>query len=253
MSLAFNDTTNLRGIIQQVEQELGFEPGHISGNTTLMKLFTAGVNLAWDDYVSLAIQADGRWQFDDSNHVDGSGNSTFAIVKTNLVSGRRDYKLVSDEQGNFILEIQKVAILPSSTATTFQELDLMDELTERDNDILAENTSTGVPQRCALLGDTILLETPPSYNATLGLKAYVNREPSYFTTADTTKKPGCPGIHHRYFALRAAEDYARRKTLAQYPAISAERLSMERDITTYFGRRNRDERPTITPKKTPFI
>jgi hypothetical protein len=86
----------------------------------------------------------------------------------------------------------------------------------------------------------------------LGLLLYINREASYFTSTDTTKKPGVPGIFHRWFAIRPAEDYARRNNLTNYPLLRAERLQMEKDIAAYFGRRERDVRHIIKPKGISF-
>src|SRR3990167_10378043 len=116
MSVQFSDTTNYKGIIQLIEKELGFKRGDISGDANLLKEITADVNLAWDDYLTIALPASGKWQFDDSNQTD------YPIIKTNLVDGQRDYTFTTDEGGNLILDIYKVAILLSATDTLYQEI-----------------------------------------------------------------------------------------------------------------------------------
>jgi hypothetical protein len=256
MSLQYSDTSTYKGIIQEIERELGFDQGYISGNTAHLKHFTAGVNLAWDHYVYLAIKSSGTWQWDDSNHTD------HPIIKTNLVDGQREYSFTTDEGSNLILDIERVFIIPSASATEFQEIYPVDAQSDAvSSGITSETTSEGVPYSYDKTGNVLFLDPIPSYNKTSGLKVYINREASYFTTADTTKKPGCPGIHHRYFALRAAYDYARRKNLAVAGSLRNEIQSFEGDeengvvgsIERYFARRSRDERKILTPKRELFI
>lgn len=241
MSLTFNDTSTFKGIIQIIEKECGMDRGAISGNTSLLKDWAADVNLAWDDYLSIALQASGTWQFDDSNHTD------YPIIKTNLVDGQRDYTFTSDANSNLILDIHKVAILPSATATLFEEIKPIDAQSDAAAyGLVSEVTTEGVPYQYDKTANGIFLDPIPSYNATLGLKLYINREASYFTSADTTKKPGCPGIHHRYFALKPAYDYARRSNRANADRLLREIVSMEQSIKEYFSRRSKDEPKRMT-------
>ena len=123
-------------------------------------------------------------------------------------------------------------------------------------DLVAENSATGIPYQYDKTANGIFFDPIPSYSATNGLKIYINREPSYFVSGDTTKKPGCPGIHHRYFALKPALDYARRNSLANYNLIREEVVSFEGDeekgvvgsIQRYFAKRSRDEDYKLTNK-----
>lgn len=255
MSLQFSNTTSLDGIIQLIESELGFDYGYISGNTTRLKEWTAKVNRAIDDYTDLAIKSSGTWQFDDSGH------SKYPIIKTNLVSSQRDYTILTDEQGNLVLDIFKAAILPSATATVYEEIQPFDEMLVLDNDIVTENTPTGIPTRYGKLANGIFLDTPTNYNATNGLKLFINREGSYFTTSDTTKKPGVPGIHHEYFVFKPCYQYARSKQLENATGLEklvldyegSERLRVTGKIQEYFSRREKDVRNILTGKKINYI
>jgi len=256
MSLAFNDTTNFKGIIQIIEKEIEKERGFISGNTNRLKETTADVNLAWDDYVYLALKASGTWQFDDSNFTD------YPIIKTAITQGQRDYTFTTDEGSNLILDVHKVLIRPSASATDYVEIYPIDQQTkDHGADITSENTAQGVPTYYDKTANGIIFDRIPSYTRSEGLKVLINREPSYFTSSDTTKKPGCPGIHHRYFALKAALDYARRHGLASYARLREEVVSFEGDeekgitgsIERYFSRRARDERPRLIPRLSPFV
>lgn len=248
MSLQFSDTTTYRGIIQLIEREAGLDVGTISNSPTKLKHATADINLAWDRYLTIALPASGTWQYDDSNHGD------YPIIKTNLVSGQQSYTFTTDEQSNLILDIYKVAVLPSATATLYEEIYPIDQQTRNEgDDLVAESTVGGAPCKYDKTANGIFLDPTPNYNATDGLKIYVNREPSYFVYTDTTKKPGCPGIHHNYFVLKPAHDIARRNSLAIEPSLRAQVALMEQSIDEYFSRRSKDQRAQITMKPANFI
>lgn len=246
MSLTYNDTSTYRGIVQMYEDEIGANYGDVSGTTAKLTQLTAHVNLALDDFTKIAIDASGTWQWDDANH------TKYPIIKTNIVSGQRDYSFTTDEQSNYILEIYKVAILQSSSATLYQELTPVDTQSDDIAWRFNDSSNTGIPYNYDKTANGILFGTVPNYNATNGLLVYINREASYFTASDTTKVAGIPGIFHRYLVLRPTEDYARRNNLANYAAIRAERMQMEADIKAYFGRREKDVRKIITSQGINF-
>lgn len=247
MSIVYSNTTTKAGILQQLEREIGAPDAYISGDSTRLKQFTADINLALDDFTAIAIQSSGTWQFDDTNHTD------FPEGTTALVDGQRDYALTADENGNLLLDIHRVFIKPSATATEYVEVYPRDKQSELGvtgfNDGLA---TEGQPSYYDKTGNIISLDPIPSYSVSAGLKVLFNREASYFTTSDTTKKPGVPTLFHRYFVLRPAEDYARRNNLANYPLIRAERLQMEQSIKEYFGLREKDVRKRITTRGINF-
>lgn len=246
MSIQFNDTSTYKGLVQKFEKEIGFNRGDISGNSDKLKEFTADVNVAFDDFISIAIQAGGRWQYDDSNHTG------YPIITTSLVSGQRDYSFTVDSVPSLILDIYKVAILPSSTATLYQSIEPINEL-EGDTDVITGSTVGGTPYGYSKLANGIFLEPRPNYSVSAGLKIFINREPSYFSYDDTTKKPGVPGIFHKYFYLKPARDYARIHSLACYERLNNEILKLEGDeergiqgeIAKYFSRREKDVRPLL--------
>lgn len=243
MSLKFSDTSSpYDGILQQIELELGFEQGDITGNDKKLGQFTSLVNLAWDDYIRIAMNASGGWQFDDSNQTD------FPIIKTNLVSAQQDYTFTTDGSGNLILDIYKVLVLTSTTGTEYQELTPIDAQSDQYNDIAQETSSSGVPMYYDKTANGLLLTPTPNYNATNGLKVFINREPLFFTTSDTTKKPGCPGNHHEYFVLRPAYTYARRNDMARSEKLLRDLTILEGKIEKDFTNRQRDVVPVMTPE-----
>ena len=233
MSLQFNDTITLKGLVQMYEREIGANRGDVSGNDNLLKEFTAEANLAIDDYLAIAIQSDGKWKADDSNHSD------FPEIYTDIVLGQRDYTLLTDENGNAILDIYKVYILENGV---YRLMDHYDTDTEDVASSFTDGQDTdGLPTKYDKTANAIRLNLIPTANITDGLKVSINREASYFTSSDTTKKAGFPGLHHKYFYLKPALDYARRNTLTSYPRIEGDVMRTEVAIKEYFNRRAKDE------------
>lgn len=198
------------------------------------------INSALDKVFSLIFRSDGRWQFDDNNQTD------YPIITTNLVSGQRDYSFVTDESGNLILDIYKVMIKNGATGD-YVELTPVDQQGETPITMVDGNDSTGVPTCYDKTGNGIFLDLIPNYNSTDGLKVFINREGSYFTVSDTTKKPGFAGLFHEYLALRPSYQFAYRKGLQNVTAIQNEMLRMEQEITKYYGNREKDTIKRIVP------
>jgi hypothetical protein len=242
MSLAFSDTTNKDGIIQGIEQALFGSDGdaRISGNTNLLAIFTGMINQAHDDAFQIIFDADGTWQFDDSNHTD------YPIITTNIVSGQRDYPFTTDGNSNLILEIHRVLVADSGG--TFTDIQPSDAQTENDTTGFWDGQNTqGNPVYYDKTANAIFLDPVPNYNYTNGLKLYVTREGSYFTTSDTTKKPGIAGFLHEYYVVNPAYKYAYRNGLANKNDLLSEKLRIEDQIRSYYGRRNEDVRSRMEP------
>jgi hypothetical protein len=244
MSISFNEA--YKGLVQFYEKEVGYNPGDVSGNTSLLQDFTAEANLAFDDFLSIAFGPDGTWQFDDSNHND------YPFITTNLVSGQRDYTFTTDGSSNIILDIFRVMAKPSSTGY-YQDLTPVDQNTP--NALNSDDTisfidgqnTTGIPTRYDKIANGIMLDLIPNYNATAGLRLFINREPSYFVYTDTTKKPGVPGNLHAWFYLKPAYNYAKRHSLASLPRIERDVELMKRTIEWTFARRQRDVAKKLQP------
>lgn len=244
MSIPFSDTTNKNGLIQLCERNLSFADGAISGDSTLLKQFTADINLALDDVFSKIFKVGGTWQFDDSNQTD------YPIITTNLVSGQRDYSFTTDGSGNLILDIYKVVVTtPGGLGVEIKPIDQQAPHTANINpDSFIDNqNASGTPTRYDKTANGIFLDPIPNYNSTNGLKIFINREGSYFTTADTTKKPGFAGLFHEYLALHASYRYARANGFAGVQRFQNDLILMGQEIMTYYGNRERDVSRRLRP------
>jgi hypothetical protein len=244
MSLQYSDTTNKNGIIQQIERNCGFNDGDITGSTLKFAQFNGDVNLALDDAVALIIGADGDWQFDDTNHTD------YPIITTDIVSGQRDYSFTVDGSSNLVLDIYKVMV--AGTDGIYKEILPVDQQGANNNNVNTDSLIDGQDKggtvtRYDKTGNGIFLDLVPGYNQTAGLKIFINREGSHFAVSDTTKKPGFAGLFHEYLALVPSYKYARTNGLPNKEDLRLDILTMERDIKTYYGKRNKDINRRMTP------
>jgi hypothetical protein len=246
MSIQFSNTTTKRGLIQLCERYCGFNDGDISGNTTLLAQFTADLNNALDDTYSTIFKAGGTWQFDDSNH------TTYPIMTTDLVAGQRDYTFTADGGGNLVLDIYKVTV--KDEYGIYHEIYPVDQQSPDTNAVNVDSFIDGIEKQGKIdrydkTANGIFLDKVPAYNATDGLKVYINREGSYFTTSDTTKKPGFAGLFHEYLSLVVAYKYARTHDIKNIDRLERDMLLMEQKIGDYYGRRERDIIRRLTPNR----
>lgn len=198
---------------------------------------TRDINLALDRVFSIIFEVGGTWQFDDNNHGD------YAIITTNIVSGRRDYSFTTDEQGNLILEIHKVFV--ADNTGLFREMATTDVPSGAPANYYDGQNTQGQPNSYDKTANGIFLDPIPDYSRTGGLKVYISREGSYFTTSDTTKKAGFAGLFHEYLALRPSYQYAYRNSLPNTNLLKQEMLEMEEAIKNYYKAREKDVKKTL--------
>lgn len=226
-------------IIRQIEKKCGFNAGDIANNTQRKSDFTNDINIALDDAFSIIFKSAGTWQFDDISHSD------YPIIKTNLVSGQRDYTFTTDGSGNVILDIYKVII--KTPTGDWKDISPVDRNIANSSVLSFEGATQGTPTQYDKLSNGIFLDLIPNYNSTDGLQVFINREGSYFSTSDTTKKPGFAGLFHEYLALVPAYKYARDKQLKNVNLLERDVKEMEEKISKYYATRERDIKRKMTP------
>lgn len=224
MSIQFSDTTNKSGILQQIESAVSFNDGDITNNATKLAKFTASVNLAVDEVTALILSADKTRQVDDYNH------EKYPIITMDLVSGQRDYNFNADAQSNLIVHIHKVMCADSGgTLKTIEAVD--QQSTDPKYDSFNDgNDTTGRPERYDKTANGIFLDPIPSFNRPNGLKVFIDREASHFTTSDTTKKAGFLSLFHEYLVLKPAYTFARDKGLPNASALKRDMIEMRQMI-----------------------
>ena len=229
--MQYSDSTNRTGIVQLLEDLTTTQSASTSSYPIATK--TRDINNTLSKYTQLAISSQGRWQFDDTNHTD------YPIVKTNLVSGQQDYSFTVDQNGNQILDIERVEILDSaSIAHELRPLDIKDLEGTAMTEFMKNG---GIPVYYDKTANGLVLYPAPNYNSTNGLKIYTSRTPSYFASTDTTKAPGIPNVFHEYLALRPAYYYCLQKGMSIANNYFAELQDMESRIKEYHRDRSKDE------------
>lgn len=238
MSQVFSDTITGRGLIQKCERNCGMRRGDISNNTTLLQDFTASINDGLDDITPVIIEAGGTWQWDDSNNTQD-----LPFIFTDLVSGQRDYSFLLDGRGNMILDIYRIMVRISPTGP-YQEIYTIDQETPTNNNSVTTSfidglNASGIPSRCDLTGNSISLDLIPNYNATDGIKVFINREASYFTYTDISKKAGFAGVLHDYLALFASYEHARNHSLTNATKLKNDLNEKRLAVISYYGSREK--------------
>lgn len=194
-------------------------------NATMLNL----INNAYERVASLIMNADGVWEWNDTN------DTNYTIATTDIISGQQDYTLATTH-----LKIYRVELMDSSGISSkispFDQSDESQSLTQ-----LA--TISGTPTRYNLLGNSIFLDPKPNYNYTGGLKIYFQKGPTLFTSSDLTTGtvlPGFNSLYHDLIALWVAYEYALANGLKNINAIFAEIDRKENALKKDYALRNRD-------------
>lgn len=208
---------------------------------------TADENLAIDNVFSMIFEVGGRWKFDDSNHTD------YPFMTTDLVAGQRDYSFTSDGSGNLVINIYKVMV-SNDGGQTYQEAYPVDMMSDDETyNFWDGNNVQGTVFRYSKTANGIFLDQVPSGNVVDGLKVFIDREGSYFTTNDTSKKPGFAGLFHEYVALRPSYQYAMRNGMKNAEVFKRDMLEMEQHIRKHYRDRSRDESLVLQAEEINYI
>ena len=231
--MVFSNTSTRAGIVEMLEDLT--DTNGLSSYTIGTK--TRDINLAFDDYQNLVKRVSGTWQADDSNH------TRYPNMEFNLAANQQDYNFTVDEQGNQVQDIYRVECKDNNGK--WQLLHPYNEMLE-DTALSEQETVTGIPTRYYKTANGIFLDKTPNYSQTLGIRMFYTRSPDYFTTADTTKKPGIPNGHHKYLTWKPAYWYWLPKDSQRAALCATEVAKIEREIGKDVSLRNRDEKPRFT-------
>jgi len=201
------------------------------------------VNIAYEELIGEIINADGVWQYDDTNHTDlprGTGT---------LVEGQQTYSFASE-----YLQITMIEIKDNNgfwrKIEQIDPSDLKDESPDERFGLKSDgNPNTGFPLYYDVLGDTIFLyPAPTATNVTLasGLRVWFKRTVDLFTTADTTQSPGLPSTHHVLLAYMAAQPYNMLYHADRVLLIQKKIDEMRKSLIAHYSVRNRDKRKVAT-------
>ena len=202
------------------------------------------VNNALEMLVGKIINADGHWQYDDTNYTD------LPVGTGNLVSGQSSYSFSSE-----YLDILEVMIL--TTGDIYQRITPFDpsEMNQSWDEWVGSATGTipnGFPQYYDKVGDSIRFDrSPTATHATLtsGLKVRFKRTADLFTSAQVTtgtKVPGIASPYHQLIAYMAAIPYCMSYKKDRVALYEKKVDEMTKDMIDFYTRREKDDRPVMT-------
>ena len=223
--MMFSNNTTKKGLVEDVDRLVNTD----STSYPLAEK-AAVMNNYLDEVVSLILNSDGRWEWDDSNQTD------LPVGTTDLVSGQPDYNIA----GATFLKIIRVEALNING-----NYDLLTPITDVNQFMSGFQKTDGMPRFYDKKGDSIILyPTPSSSEATLsaGLKVYFQRLPSYFSSDDTTKVPGFNPLFHRILSYGTALDYAiRNEMITKVKILTGLLTQLQNNLIEAYTSRSRDE------------
>lgn len=194
------------------------------------------INSAYNRVVSLIMESDNRWQWDDTNQTD------LPIATSSIITGQQDYSLSTSH-----LTIDRVEL--KDTSGNWTKLDPIDQ-----HDVVGESLishlgpGTGIPIQYDKLGNSVFLYPIPNYTQVASLKLYFTRGPALFSSTDVstgTKQPGFNSLFHELIPLWVIYNYY----ITKIPTLALGIMNMiilkENEIVKFYGLRNRDERPRM--------
>ncbi len=207
---------------------------------------------AEDRVWSLILQADGRWQWDDSNNTD------FPIATFDLVASQADYSFAATQ-------LKLIGVSVKDKGGTFRKLAPVDPQDFGDIDRTTHAATAGMPSEYDVLGNSAILYPAPdngvSVTLTGGGKFYFQRAGKHFdyttsmftdSTGSTSSSPGFNSLYHDLIPLWAAYDYC----LIYLPQLAngylADIQRKEQQMILDYSKRNKDDRVRLTMKPVNF-
>lgn len=247
--MQFYDATNKRAICQEIDRLCD------TTDTSYPRLDkTARVNSSLEELIGDIINADGTWQYDDTNQ------TTLPRGKGTLVEGQESYSFASE-----YLQVTDIEILDKDGIRyeRIQNTDNVD-LGGLSPQEYFGTESSGSPAKGRvdyydIQGDSILLyKAPTSTSHTLanGIRVWFKRTASLFTpvstTAADTTEPGLPSTHHHILAYMSAIPYCMSYKKDRVALYEKKVMEMKDSLLKFYARRNKDRRNIFTMKPITF-
>lgn len=239
--MVYNDTTNLSGVVQEIERLTDLGQTYFSGDASRFKEVTAMTNQENRKILSLVMSATGNWQFDDSNYTD------LPMATTDIVSGQSSYALPPTALTVQRIEAKDASGLWTTLTPITKELlggQAVDEFMNDNGSLLYYR----------LVNGTIELFPASNYASTGGLKVYFDRDVVDFTPSDTTKTPGFASLFHQLLPLKVAIRWLKTKqpTSPSLGLYLADEQKMELELKKFYSTRFKDYKPRLGRKTESF-
>ncbi len=207
------------------------------------------INNGVDEAAMIIQEADGDWQFDDSNQPttdQGDGTGGLPIATTNLDSGFNQVTLNTP-----FLKIEKVFIHQYDGDITWQELKYNPKKTNFLN--INSTQDIGIPTEFCLIGNSIFFNVYFNYNSAGGIMVTYTRTALKFGTGSngtlaTTAAPGWNSQFHKYLSLYAQREWleAYEKGNTHLNKVIVRLLQMKKDMQSFYSSKKKGTPYNIT-------
>jgi len=203
------------------------------------------VNSSLEELVGDIINADGTFEYDDTNLTDlPRGTAT-------LVEGQESYTF--DTEYLQILQMEILDLEGSYRKILPLDRSELGELSPAEYFGLETNgdPKKGFPRYFDLIGDSFFLyPAPAAVDCTLaaGLRVWFKRTIDLFTTSDTTQAPGLPSTHHILLAYMAAIPYCASYKPERVAFYQSRVNEMRASLKSYYAKRDKTRRKVMTSR-----
>lgn len=237
--MQFSDTTNKNGIIQRVEDHLGWPDGSITGDSTLFSRVTADVNEGYETVAAGIFAAQGHAEWDDTNY------TTLPIAEAALTTSR----LYSLETDNPLYKLDRVDV--SYDGVTYQRAQQIDtnslEIGLGNDDKTDDKFNKTQPAYDFIGNQLALYPRASSSDVSSGGKMRIQYRRAFdlFTTADTTQEPGFDRAHHHLLPIYAAMKRAVIQRMDVKNDLNTLFLQGMEGLRTHYSDKNEPERMSL--------
>lgn len=203
---------------------------------------TRRANIALGEIAGDLMQADGTFQFDDSNYTD------FPIGLADLVANQQDYTF---DVTHLVIERIEVKDIQGFWH-------LMDPIDKRNIKVALSQyqNQAGLPQEYDKTGNSAILYPAPSssyVSTTAGnksLQVYFKRNVKIILTSDTTLVVGYNEQYHQLLAYKIALPYCATYKQDRVAWVNSEITRLTKSLLRAYSTRERDVSSKITVKET---
>ena len=197
-------------------------------------------NKDYETVVGWLINADGIWEFDDSNY------TSLPIGTYTLVNAQRSYTFAAD-----FLDLLEVSVMDANSI--YRKIKQFDPFIETLSVEELYGTTTGFPQIFDMVSDDTIKFYPniSSTNVTLtaGLQVKFKRTAQVYTSAEVTtgtKEPGFASPWHYILSYMAAIPFCVVYKPERVVAYTNEVEKMKKELIKHYSSRNKDRRNIMT-------
>lgn len=218
--------------------ELDADVDFLCGSTSATYTTTSkrrNMNIAYNDVNRLIWEADGGWNYDDSNA------TTLPKAYATMVHNQQDYSIPSTAQ-----RIERVEVIDG--AGNFIKLKPLDkqEVTTGLPEFLGGDA--GLPLYYEVVGRSVLLyPTPHSAHVTLasGLYVYMQRDVTELAVTASTTEPGFAKPFHRILSYAAAIDFSQDDNRREF--LLRQKARLEDGLARFYSKRAPEVKTQIKP------